>query len=82
MLYHVKPMRIIFFSVLLLVGCSGQSHEVQLAQQAEAQDALVQNSGSAVEKCASRKRVRDAWLAALDKPKYQYWSALADVACS
>lgn len=76
----LRSMREIMMATLLLAGC--QASEASTAKQLEAQDEIVQRSGTDAEKCASRRRVRDAWLSASDEHRYEYWSALADIECN
>jgi hypothetical protein len=72
----------IAFLLLATTACSTKPYAVRAAEQAEQRYKIVKASGSLREACAAATAVRDAWLAALEKGKYQLASVTANLECN
>lgn len=68
-------------AAVLLAGC--ESKEVRAAHDAEKRAAMVYRStGSKDDRCAAKREVAAAWLAAMDEEKYRMARIDADLACN
>jgi hypothetical protein len=65
------------FGCLILLSCSHQSD----AERAEKQFAIVEQNGSASDRCEAARAAQQAWLKELNQAKFNEWKARADGIC-